>query len=171
MCGLQWYSNLWRGVASIIGFCVCVIYVIFWLLYNCIILGMLISPGFDPFFLGRGFDSPLLRKIFSTSTYPGNWEPSTEGHVFKCLWCWWNWDLSGKGQLEETCSYVAQCTLRHKLGRCKLSSLLATYQFRLYKERCTLSKSDYTLCYLAWKVVSIYRTNCGTTTKRLRPRP
>jgi hypothetical protein len=33
---------------------------------------------------------------------------------------------SRKGQLEETCSCVAQCTLRHKLGRCKLSSLLAT---------------------------------------------
>ncbi len=59
-------------MASIIGFCVCVLSMSFFgYCYNCIILGMLISPGFDPFFLGRGFDSPLLRKIFSTSTYPG----------------------------------------------------------------------------------------------------
>ncbi len=84
------YSNLWRGVASIIGFlCVCVLSMLFFgYYYNCIILGMLISHGFDQFFLGRRFDSPLLRKIFSRSTYPGNWELSTEGHVFKCWWCW-----------------------------------------------------------------------------------
>jgi hypothetical protein len=44
---------------------------------------------------------------------------------------------SGKGQLEETCSYVAQCTLRHKLGRGKLSSLLATYQGEVcFKQIC-----------------------------------
>jgi hypothetical protein len=72
MCGLQYIVICGVEWPRLLVFCVCLVSMLFFGYFlNCIILVMLISPGFGPLFLGRGFDSPLLRKIFSTSIFPG----------------------------------------------------------------------------------------------------